>query len=78
MLWPPGESSQEPIPRFTNPVQLTAAVGVEDYPAWPSDGGRLAYQSNQAVGTDGVYVYFTWQENQGDIWVMDVVTDESE
>ena len=28
--------------------------------------------------TDGKYVYFTWWEDLGDIWVMDVVTDESE
>jgi hypothetical protein len=23
--------------------------------------------------TDGRYLYFTWQEDDGDIWVMDVV-----
>ena len=28
--------------------------------------------------SDGHYVYFTVPDNQGDIWVMDVVTDESE
>ena len=28
--------------------------------------------------TDGAYLYFTWWEDLGDIWVMDVVTDESE
>ena len=27
---------------------------------------------------DGEYLYFTWEERLGDIWVMDVVTDESE
>ena len=26
-----------------------------------------------ALATDGDYLYFTWQENIGDIWVMDVV-----
>ena len=29
-------------------------------------------------GTDGRYVYFTWQEDLGDIWVMDVVQDDDE
>ena len=28
------------------------------------------------LDTDGQYLYFTWQEDLGDIWVMDVVTDE--
>ena len=28
--------------------------------------------------TDGEYLYFTWWEQRGDIWVMDVVTEESE
>ena len=26
--------------------------------------------------TDGTFLYFTWREDVGDIWVMDVVTDE--
>ena len=26
--------------------------------------------------TDGDYVYFTWVQNKGDIWVMDVVQDD--
>ena len=30
------------------------------------------------LATDGEYLYFTWGEDTGDIWVMDVVTDESE
>jgi hypothetical protein len=25
--------------------------------------------------TDGRYLYFTWREDDGNIWVMDVVTD---
>ena len=29
------------------------------------------------LDTDGRYLYFTWQEDLGDIWVMDVVTGES-
>ena len=27
------------------------------------------------LDTDGQYVYFMWQEDLGDIWVMDVVTE---
>jgi len=30
------------------------------------------------LSSDGRYFYFAWQEHRGDIWVMDVVTDESE
>ena len=29
------------------------------------------------LATDGTYLYFGWQEDLGDIWVMDVVTDEN-
>ena len=43
------------VPRLANPVQLTSAIGVEDYPTWSADGGRLAYQSQQS--------------GNGDIWV---------
>jgi Tol biopolymer transport system component len=32
--------------------------------------GALGYAS----ATDGRYLYFTWREDDGDIWVMDVVT----
>ena len=31
-----------------------------------------------APPTDGEYLDFVWTEDLGDIWVMDVVTDESE
>ncbi len=31
-----------------------------------------------SLATDGEYLYFAWDEWFGDIWVMDVVTDESE
>ena len=30
------------------------------------------------LATDGQHLYFNWWEDVGDIWVMDVVTDESE
>ena len=29
-----------------------------------------------ALATDGEYLYFTWEETLGDIWVMDVIWDE--
>ncbi len=39
---------------------------------------RRGSPAPNALATDGDYVYFAWQEDLGDIWVMDVVTDESE
>ena len=45
--------SQEPtLPRLVNPVQVTSVVGVENYPTWSPDGGRLAYESNQTGNRD--------------------------
>ena len=32
--------------RFTNPTQVTTAVGVEDHPAWSPDGQTLAYSAS--------------------------------
>ncbi len=49
------------------------------------DGGRVSRLTKlegrrgtlgQGFTTDGRYLYFTWREDDGDIWVMDVVTDE--
>ena len=28
---------------------------------------------DSALATDGEYLYFTWEEDLGDVWVMDVV-----
>jgi len=28
---------------------------------------------SEALATDGRYLYFAWEEDIGDIWVMDVV-----
>jgi len=39
----------------TPPVQVTAAIGVEDYPSWSPDGRTLAYHSNQS-GTWDIWV----------------------
>ncbi|MCZ6877808.1 MAG: protein kinase [Acidobacteria bacterium] len=49
------QTPQDRVPRLVNPLQVTFAVGVENFPTWAPDGGRLAYESNQ----DG-----SW-----DIWV---------
>jgi hypothetical protein len=34
--------------------------------------GRPGSLENSAIDTDGTYLYFTWVEDEGDIWVMDV------
>ncbi len=31
-----------------------------------------------SLTTDGRYLYFSWEEDTGDIWVMDVVAEESD
>ena len=38
--------------------------------------GKRGMLGVYALATDGQYLYFTWQDDPGDIWVMDVVTDE--
>lgn len=38
--------------------------------------GRRGQMGQYNHETDGRYVYFTWNEDVGDIWVMDVVQDE--
>ena len=35
--------------------------------------GRIGHLAWSALATDGNYLYFVWQENLGDIWMMDVV-----
>ncbi len=37
-----------PLPQLVNPVQVTSAIGVEDYPTMSPDGRTIAYESNQA------------------------------
>ena len=56
--------------------------------AMPMEGGnvralakledRPGHLGGYALTSDGKYLYFAWEEDLGDIWVMDVVTDESE
>ncbi|NIM98241.1 MAG: protein kinase, partial [candidate division Zixibacteria bacterium] len=43
---------KEKVLQFVHPVQITSAVGVEDYPTWSPDNSRLAYQSNQSGNWD--------------------------
>ena len=38
-------------------------------------GRRGAFNTN-ALSTDGEYLYFVWQADSADIWVMDVVQDD--
>ena len=44
-------------------------VPLTDFAGRPGELGGLT------LDTDGEYLYFTWQEDLGDIWVMDVVED---
>ncbi len=39
--------------------------------------GKRGNLGSFALATDGQYLYFTWEEDLGDIWVMDVVTEWS-
>jgi len=50
------------VPIFANPIQVTSALGAEDFPAWSRDGQSLAYQSNR----DG-----NW-----DIWISKIAGGE--
>jgi len=45
-LLPMGDR-ESPVPILENPVQVTSASGVEEYPSWSPDGRTIAYQSNQ-------------------------------
>ncbi|HSF14935.1 MAG TPA: protein kinase [Vicinamibacteria bacterium] len=45
-------SGRAEIPRVANPTQVTSDIGLEDYPTWSPDGGRLAYFSNQSGNFD--------------------------
>ena len=37
--------------------------------------GRPGTIGNFGLATDGNYLYFNWQEDVGDLWVMDVVAN---
>ena len=40
--------------------------------------GRQGRVSSTCLATDGQFLFFGWREDLGNIWVMDVVTDEEE
>ena len=40
---PPGLS----VPRLSNPIQITNAIGIEDYPSWSPDAQFVAYAATQ-------------------------------
>ncbi len=41
--------------QLRNPLQVTSAAGVENYPTWSPDGGRIAYVSDQS-GNEDIWV----------------------
>ena len=49
--------------RFQNPIQISSASGVEDYPSWSPDGRMLAYAASSGSGTTG---------SNWDIWLTQV------
>ena len=51
------------VPRLVNPVRITTAVGLEDYPTWSPDGRAIAYTSTMA----GDFFGGNW-----DIWVKQI------
>jgi serine/threonine protein kinase len=51
----------ENLMRFVNPIQVTTAVGVEEFPAWSPDGRTLAYAADPSGHTSSS----AW-----DIWVI--------
>ena len=62
LVWP-REPAAPDVPRFANPVQVTNAVGIEDYPSWSPDGQTLAYAATQSADR----VSGNW-----DIWIAQV------
>jgi len=52
LFGPGSRSSESNVPRLTNPVQVTSAIGVENHPTWSPEGGRIAYMSDQSGNLD--------------------------
>ena len=47
----------------------------EEHPVTDFSSRRGSVGGAGALTTDGEYLYFTWEESLGDLWVMDVVTE---
>ena len=54
------------------------ALSAEDGKEYPVTdlSGRYGRLQDSSLDTEREYLYFIWAEDLGDIWVMDVVTDE--
>ena len=54
------------------------ALSLEDKSERPLTNlvGKRGRMGGDGLATDDQYIYFRWVEDLGDIWVMDVVTDE--
>jgi len=45
-------NTNPPAPHLINPLQITFTAGMEDWPSWSPESGRLAYASNQSGNWD--------------------------
>ena len=52
-------------PTFTDLVQVTTAIGVEDYPTWSPDGRMLAYRGGSKRQL-GHLAHATWRRTSGE------------
>ena len=52
LIWNRETDFGDGVPSLTNPIQLTRALGVENYPAWSPDGTTLAYVSRVEESQD--------------------------
>ncbi len=46
------KAAEAVVPRVSNTIKVTTAMGVEDYPSWSPDGLTFAYESDQAGNLD--------------------------
>ena len=51
------------------------SISLEDRKEQPATAltGRRGALGDLGLGTDGRFLYFTWEEARGDIWVADIV-----